>query len=94
MVRYHSPAFRPDAGICGIAAKSNAFTFPAAHGKHLVEADYVMNASALRAFLSAFVLALWHIVPPATLAAYKITLGQVADLSQGSDPDIWRCAWH
>ncbi|CCV03107.1 conserved hypothetical protein [Mesorhizobium metallidurans STM 2683] len=42
------------------AAKSDGFTFLAAHGKHLVEAHYVMNASALRAFLSAFVLALWQ----------------------------------
>ena len=41
-------------------AKSDGFTFLAAHGKHLVEAHHVMNASALRAFLSAFVLALWQ----------------------------------
>ncbi|WP_292324048.1 hypothetical protein [Mesorhizobium sp.] len=27
------------------------------------------------------------------LAAYKITLGEVADLSQGFDPDIWDSAW-
>ncbi|RUV30038.1 RES domain-containing protein, partial [Mesorhizobium sp. M1A.T.Ca.IN.004.03.1.1] len=33
------------------------------------------------------------ITPPATLAAYKITLGQVADLSQGFDPNIWDGAW-
>ncbi|MEI9420556.1 RES family NAD+ phosphorylase [Mesorhizobium sp. Cs1299R1N1] len=33
------------------------------------------------------------IVPPATLAAYKITLAEVADLSQGFDPDIWDDAW-
>ncbi|CAO3456089.1 hypothetical protein [Azospirillum argentinense] len=41
-------------------AKSDGFTFLAAHGRHLVEAHHVMNASALRAFLSAFVLALWQ----------------------------------
>lgn len=41
-------------------AKSDGFTFLAAHGKHLVEAHHVMNASALRAYLSAFVLALWQ----------------------------------
>lgn len=41
-------------------AKSDGFTFLAAHGQHLVEAHHVMNASALRAFLSAFVLALWQ----------------------------------
>lgn len=40
--------------------KSDGFTFLAAHGRHLVEAHHVMNASALRAYLSAFVLALWQ----------------------------------
>lgn len=33
------------------------------------------------------------ITPPATLAAYKVTLAEVADLSQGFDPDIWDHAW-
>lgn len=33
------------------------------------------------------------ITPPATLAAYKITLAEVADLSQGFDPHIWDNAW-
>jgi hypothetical protein len=42
------------------SAKSDGFTFLAAHGRHLVEAHYVMNSSALRVFLSAFVLALWQ----------------------------------
>jgi SOS-response transcriptional repressor LexA len=41
-------------------AKSDGFTFLAAQGRHLVEAHHVMNASALRAYLSAFVLALWQ----------------------------------
>jgi hypothetical protein len=41
-------------------AKSDGFTFLAAQGKHRVEAHHVMNASALRAYLSAFVLALWQ----------------------------------
>lgn len=41
-------------------AKSDGFTFLAAQGKHLVEAHHVMNASALRAYLSAFVLSLWQ----------------------------------
>jgi SOS-response transcriptional repressor LexA len=40
--------------------KSDNFTFLASQGKHLVEAHHVMNASALRAYLSAFVLALWQ----------------------------------
>nr|WP_281409665.1 RES domain-containing protein [Rhizobium laguerreae] len=33
------------------------------------------------------------ITPPATLAAYKITLGEVADLSEGFDPLHWDEAW-
>jgi RES domain-containing protein len=33
------------------------------------------------------------ITPPATLAAYKITLAEVPDLSQGFDPDSWEGAW-
>ncbi|MER9159187.1 RES domain-containing protein [Mesorhizobium sp. M0778] len=33
------------------------------------------------------------ITPPATLAAYKITLAEVVDLSQGFDPDIWDGSW-
>jgi RES domain-containing protein len=34
------------------------------------------------------------IVPPATLAAYKITLARVADLSAGFDPSIWPPIWN
>lgn len=41
-------------------AKGDGFTFLASQGKHLVEAHHVMNASALRAYLSSFVLALWQ----------------------------------
>ncbi|MBJ6988203.1 AAA family ATPase [Devosia sp. MC521] len=41
-------------------AKSDGLTLLAAHGKHLVEAHHVMNASALRAYLTAFVMALWQ----------------------------------
>lgn len=33
------------------------------------------------------------ITPPATLAAYKITLAEVADLSSGFDPRDWEDAW-
>ncbi|RRH89352.1 RES domain-containing protein [Mesorhizobium tamadayense] len=33
------------------------------------------------------------VVPPATLAAYKITLAEVADLSQRFDPSVWDSAW-
>jgi len=40
--------------------KGDGFTFLASQGKHLVEAHHVMNASALRAYLSSFVIALWQ----------------------------------
>jgi len=33
------------------------------------------------------------IVPPATLAAYRVTLDEVADLSEGYDPAVWDVAW-
>ena len=33
------------------------------------------------------------ITPPATLAAYQITLDKVADLSAGYDPAIWSQEW-
>jgi RES domain-containing protein len=33
------------------------------------------------------------ITPPATLAAYKVTLDQVADLSSGYDPEHWDAEW-
>lgn len=42
------------------AEKADGFTFLAAHGTHRVEAHQVMNASALRAYLTAFVIALWE----------------------------------
>lgn len=41
-------------------AKTDGIGLLASQGKHLVAAHYVMNASALRAYLSAFVLALWQ----------------------------------
>ena len=33
------------------------------------------------------------ITPPATLAAYEITLAQIVDLSAGYDPAIWSPEW-
>lgn len=33
------------------------------------------------------------IIPPATLAAYKITLAEVTDFSQGFDPHVWDDSW-
>jgi hypothetical protein len=33
------------------------------------------------------------IVPPATLAAYKITVAEVVDLSEGFDPAVWSPEW-
>jgi hypothetical protein len=40
--------------------KTDGIALLASQGKHLVAAHHVMNASALRAYLSAFVLALWQ----------------------------------
>jgi hypothetical protein len=40
--------------------KTDGLGLLASHGKHVVAAHHVMNASALRAYLSAFVLALWQ----------------------------------
>lgn len=41
-------------------AKTDGLGLLASQGKHLVEAHHVMNASALRAYLAAFVVALWQ----------------------------------
>jgi SOS-response transcriptional repressor LexA len=41
-------------------AKTDGVALMASQGKHLVEAHHVMNASALRAYLAAFVIALWQ----------------------------------
>src|SRR6185312_7006771 len=42
------------------AGNADGLNILAAQGKHLVEAHHIMNASALRVYLSAFVLALWQ----------------------------------
>jgi hypothetical protein len=51
----HAPAY---AGLD--PAKTDGLGLLASLGKHLVAAHQIMNASALRAYLSAFVLALWQ----------------------------------
>lgn len=33
------------------------------------------------------------VTPPATLAAYHVTLDEVADLSEGFDPGVWSAEW-
>lgn len=59
--RMYKPQFLQAPAYAGLdRQKGDGFTFLAAQGKHLVEAHQVMNASALRAYLSAFVLALWQ----------------------------------
>jgi AAA domain-containing protein len=42
------------------AERTDGLNFLASQGNHLVEAHHIMNASALRVYLSAFVLALWQ----------------------------------
>ncbi|MDI6029351.1 RES family NAD+ phosphorylase [Corticibacterium sp. UT-5YL-CI-8] len=83
--RYLTPkwAFLPTSGA-GAAIDGGRFNRPGVEALYLSQApqtaleEYKQGAS---------------ISPPATLAAYKITLTEVADLSQGFDPDAWDDAW-
>ncbi|MFI0849069.1 RES family NAD+ phosphorylase [Mesorhizobium sp. IMUNJ 23232] len=83
--RYLTPkwAFLPTSGA-GAAADGGRFNRPGVEALYLARAaqtaldEYRQDAS---------------ITPPAMLAAYKITLSQVVDLSQGFDPDVWDAAW-
>ncbi len=83
--RYLTPkwAFLPTSGA-GAATDGGRFNRPG------VEALYLSRSAqtALEEYRQGA-----SITPPATLAAYKITLGDVADLSQGFDPDHWDAAW-
>lgn len=90
--RYLTPkwAFLPASGA-GAAIDGGRFNRPG------VEALY-LSRSARRALEEYRQGA--SITPPATLAAYKITLAEVADLSHGFDPAVrdkawkdWDCAW-
>jgi hypothetical protein len=60
--------------------KGDGFTFLASQGKHLVEAHHVMNASALRAYLSSFVIALWQQVWGRTGGISTILMDDPQDL--------------
>lgn len=83
--RYLTPkwAFLPTSGA-GAASDGGRFNRPGVEALYLSQApqtaleEYKQGAS---------------ISPPATLAAYKITLAEVADLWQGFDPDVWDDAW-
>lgn len=83
--RYLTPkwAFLPTSGA-GAALDGGRFNRPG------VEAFYLARSAqtALEEYKQGA-----SIVPPATFAAYKITLAEVADLSQGFDPDIWDDTW-
>ena len=83
--RYLTPkwAFLPTSGA-GAAADGGRFNRPG------VEALYLSRApqTALEEYRQGA-----SIVPPATLAAYKITLGDVTDLSRGFDPNVWDGSW-
>jgi len=82
--RYLTPkwAFLPTSG--GGAIDGGRFNRP------VVEAHYLSRApqTALEEYKQGA-----SITPPATLAAYKITLSDIADLSQGFDPNVWDSAW-
>ena len=83
--RYLTPkwAFVPLSGA-GAAIDGGRFNRPG------VEALYLSGApqTALEEFRQGA-----SIAPPATLASYKITLDQVADLSAGYDPAGWPNEW-
>ncbi|MGR7993527.1 RES family NAD+ phosphorylase [Xanthobacter sp. ZOL 2024] len=83
--RYLTPkwAFVPTSGA-GAAIDGGRFNRPG------VEALYLSRApqTALEEYRQGA-----SITPPATLAAYTVALGEVADLSQGFDPSIWDDAW-
>ena len=83
--RYLTPkwAYVPLSGA-GAAAEGGRFNRPGVEALYLSRqpetalAEYRQNAS---------------IVPPATLAAYVVTIGSVVDLSGGYDPTIWPSDW-
>lgn len=83
--RYLTPkwAYLPTSGA-GAASDGGRFNRPG------VEALYLSRApqTALEEYRQGA-----SIVPPATLAAYTVTLDQVVDLSEGYDPAIWDNAW-
>ncbi|WP_245266661.1 RES domain-containing protein [Mesorhizobium sp. LNHC252B00] len=83
--RYLTPkwAFLPTSGA-GAAIDGGRFNRPG------VEALYLSRApqTALEEYKQGA-----SITPPATLAAYKITLSEVADLSHRFDPNVWDSAW-
>lgn len=83
--RYLTPkwAFLPTSGA-GAAVDGGRFNRPGVEALYLSRS----NQTALEEYRQGA-----SITPPATLAAYKITLAQVADLSQGFDPDLWDSAW-
>lgn len=83
--RYLTPkwAYLPTSGA-GAASEGGRFNRPGIEALYLSRApqtalgEYQQGAS---------------IVPPAMLAAYVVTLEEVADLSAGYDPAIWDTAW-
>lgn len=83
--RYLTPkwAFLPTSGA-GAAADGGRFNRPGVEALYLS----VSAQTALEEYRQGA-----SITPPATLAAYTITLGDVADLSRGYDPVHWDEAW-
>jgi len=83
--RYLTPkwAYLPTSGA-GAATDGGRFNRPG------VEALYLSRSpqTALEEYRQGA-----SITPPATLAAYTVTLGEIADLSSGYDPDHWDVAW-
>jgi hypothetical protein len=67
--------------------KADGLSLLASQGKHLVDAHHVMNASALRAYLSAFVLALWQQMWARTGGISIMLMDDPQDLF---DPATWQ----
>jgi len=76
-------AFLPTSGA-GAASEGGRFNRPG------VEALYLSRApqTALEEYRQGATIA-----PPATLAAYHVTLDQVSDLTDGYDPNAWAAEW-
>lgn len=83
--RYLTPkwAFVPTSGA-GAADQGGRFNRPGVEALYLADtpatalAEYQQGAS---------------IVPPATLAAFKVSAAEVVDFSKGFDPDLWDADW-
>lgn len=77
----YRPSFLQAPAYAGLdQMKSDTLSLLASQGGHLVEAHHIMNASALRAYLAAFVLALWQQIWSRTGGLSTILMDDPQDL--------------